>query len=223
MFTLTYNDIINFNQQKLYNQATELCHMMLRNRSDKGLSRHNYTTFYDMLFSKNRQEKLNVFELGMGSADPTIPFYMPGGRVGASHYGWSEYFPNANVYGADIDRKTIVDDKAHRVKSYYCDQTNPAVIADMWANNDLKDLSFDIILEDGLHEVNANKLFLRQSMHKLKDGGVYIIEDIPFSQFAQYSDLLMECKAKYKFAELVTIQGRDPVTVYDNALFVVIK
>jgi hypothetical protein len=47
----------------------------------------------------------------------------------------------------------------------------------MWNNKDLED-NFDIIIEDGLHTFNANVCFFENSIHKLKSGGYYIIEDI---------------------------------------------
>ena len=37
---------------------------------------------------------------------------------------------------------------------------------------------FDIIIEDGLHTFEANKCFFENSIHKVKRGGIYIIEDI---------------------------------------------
>jgi hypothetical protein len=45
----------------------------------------------------------------------------------------------------------------------------------MWSQIDAE---FDMILDDGLHTAKANLCFFKNSFHKLKDNGIYIIEDI---------------------------------------------
>ena len=46
---------------------TELCRIMNENGSDKGSGWHNYTILYEGIFSKKRLDKLNIFELGLGT------------------------------------------------------------------------------------------------------------------------------------------------------------
>ena len=40
----------------LLSKKTELCEIMKRNGSDKGLGWHNYTVIYDFLFNSKRKE-----------------------------------------------------------------------------------------------------------------------------------------------------------------------
>ena len=92
---------VNFN----IDVPTILCVIMRNNRSDKGHTSsnawHNYTLLYTELFKKFKPKR--IFELGLGSNNINIPSNMGSeGRPGASLYGWSEYFPDAKVYGADI-------------------------------------------------------------------------------------------------------------------------
>lgn len=163
---------------------TPLCEIMTRNQSDKGNGWHNYTLLYHALFNHKTQEKLRVFELGLGTNDVSIPSNMgASGRPGASLYGWKEYFPNALIFGADIDKKILFN--TERISTLYCDQTNPECIREMWLNSDLKE-PFDIIIEDGLHLFEANKCFLEHSLGKLKVGGYYVIEDILRSQLSLF-------------------------------------
>ena len=61
----------------------------------------------------------------------------------------------------------------------------------MWNEQYLKE-GFDIIIEDGLHTFEANVCFFENSIHKLKKGGYFIIEDIIF-----YEKHLFEDKIKY--------------------------
>ena len=88
---------------------TPLCEIMGKHQSDKGSinidsSWHNYTTFYYSIFKDLREKNLRVFELGLGTNNVNVPSNMgPNGRPGASLYGWSEFFPNADIFGADID------------------------------------------------------------------------------------------------------------------------
>ena len=37
---------------------------------------------------------------------------------------------------------------------------------------------FDIMIDDGLHDVHANICFFIEAVQKLKPGGIYIVEDI---------------------------------------------
>jgi hypothetical protein len=165
-------------------EPTELCEIMGRCGSDKGHkninnSWHNYTLFYYKLFKDIKNNNLRVFELGLGTNNPHIKsnmcWFTNGGTPGASLIGWAEFFPNALIFGADIDKDILFS--KDRIKTYYCDQTNPSEIKKMWDQPQLWE-PFDIIIEDGLHECYANICFLENSIYKLKRGGYYIIEDI---------------------------------------------
>ena len=71
--------------------------------------------------------------------------------------------------------------------NYEFDQTNPSSIKSMFDRIGVK--KFDVILEDGLHEYNANICFFENSVNFLSDSGVYIIEDVYFKdeeKFIQY-------------------------------------
>ena len=162
-------------------ETTELCEIMERHGSDKSCKPtwvdyegHNYTRFYSKLFNNLRTKDINFFELGLGTNNINIPCNMGRlGTPGASIRAWKEYFPNANIYGADIDKTILFNED--RIKTFYCDQTNSIEIQKMWENINN---NFDIIIDDGLHEFNANLNFLKNSLDKLNDGGYYIIEDV---------------------------------------------
>lgn len=161
-------------------ESTELCEIMGRNKSDKGnidlTKSHNYTTLYFNLFKDLKDKHLNIFELGLGTNNTDVRSNMGVfGRPGASLFGWSEFFPNSFIYGADIDSRILFE--SDRIKTFYCDQTDPESIKKMWNNEILKEVKFDIIVEDGLHALNAQICFFENSIHKVKDGGYYIIED----------------------------------------------
>jgi hypothetical protein len=199
-----YN-ISNFNEK----DTTPLCEIMGRNKSDKGninnkICSHNYTTFYYHIFKDIKNDNLRIFELGLGTNNRYMASNMGSdGRPGASLYGWNEFFPNAKIYGADIDGSILFNTDS--IKTYYCDQTNPYVIKYMWNESELKD-EFDIIVEDGLHSFNANVCFFENSIHKLAKNGYYIIEDINNNEISLFYNKINYWKNQYKDLLFILLQ-----------------
>lgn len=155
---------------------TAMCRVLTKHGSDKGQGWHNYATIYSVLFREFRDRTLRIFELGLGTANPNFAFNMgPDAQPGASLRGWREVFPDATIYGADIDREILFDED--RIKTFYCDQLDSDSIRDLWAQPALQG-GIDIIIDDGLHTFEANTLFLEGSLEQLNPGGVYVIEDI---------------------------------------------
>jgi hypothetical protein len=199
---------------------------MAKYGSDKGhpdnKSRHNYTHIYDALFNGIRKKTLRLFELGIGSNNTNIQSNMgPAGRPGASLRAWRDYFPNALVFGADIDVFCIMTE--NRLKTYYCDQTNPAIIATMWSHDPLLQEEFDILIEDGLHTFDANVCFFENSCWKLKNGGVYVIEDIEKKNVPRWETQITIWKQKYgsKYDyRLVEIPPPNQMTTDNNVLLI---
>lgn len=146
--------------------------------SDKGNGWHNYTKFYHAMFCEMRYAHFSLFELGMGSTNASIKSSMgPKGKPGASLRAWARYFPNAKIFGADYDPFIVGGPyDSDRITTAWVDQTDPQAIGSLWDEVFTKE--FDIIIEDGLHEADANMIFLENSHHKLAPEGVYVIEDI---------------------------------------------
>jgi hypothetical protein len=175
---------------------TPLCFMFDEIGSDKGVGWHQYSRFYNQLFSVIKKNPINLFEMGLGTNDPTITSTMGiDGNPGASHYIWKLFFRNANIYGADIDRKILFEES--RLKTFYCDQLNVKDIHAMWTSDELCAKSFMIIIDDGLHTFDAGVTFFENSIHKLLDGGVYIIEDIHEDYLIQWRQQLALWEDKY--------------------------
>ncbi|MHB1953742.1 MAG: hypothetical protein ACYCOU_08305 [Sulfobacillus sp.] len=141
------------------------------------------------------------------------------GIPGASLYAWKNYFINSEIFGADIDRNILFS--SDRIKTYYCDQTDRQAIMNMWNEPDLNQ-NFDVIIEDGLHMFEANVTFFENSIHKLKLGGLFIIEDINVRDIDRIRNKIKEWKEMYlnlRFRlELVFHSNQ-----YDNNLLIVQK
>jgi hypothetical protein len=164
-------------------KPTELCSIMAQAGSDKGTGWHNYTLLYDWLFRDKRDAVRTVFELGLGSNDTSIPCAGTQFTTGGSLRGWRSYFPNAECFGADVDRKALF--REERIDTFYVNSTDNRSIDAMWSlirlqRGDLHGgpLRFDFMLDDGLHSFASNSTFLTASKTMLAPGGYYIIEDI---------------------------------------------
>lgn len=154
-----------------------LTDLMNLHGSDKGgkNNHHNYSDYYSELFYNNKNNIKNFLEIGLGSNNTNIPSNMGSDGIPlASLRAWRDFFKNANIFGADIDKNILKNED--RIKTFYVDQTDPKSIEEMFEKIGIK--KFDIILEDGLHEFNANLCFFENSINFLEDDGTYIIEDV---------------------------------------------
>lgn len=189
-----YSKILNLTDR------TDLCEIMDKNKSDKASRNanslgHNYTRFYTKIFGRFRFDEVNLFELGLGTNNINFEFNMGSdGLPGASIFGWGEYFINGHIFGADIDTGCLFTTDS--IKTFYCDQTNPWIIRQMWDNKYL-DFQFDIIIEDGLHKFDANVTFFENSYHKLKKHGIYIIEDVNNDEIPNWLNKIEEYETKF--------------------------
>jgi hypothetical protein len=184
-----------------YTLPTELCKIMGDLGSDKGnqflSGRHTYTPVYSKILEKIRYNSINIFELGLGSLNSKIPCNMNGYSgenytPGNSLIGWKQYCPNALIYGADFDKDTLF--QTDRIKTFFCDQTQPSIIKDMWSKTDC---AFDLIIDDGLHTYEANVCFFENSVHKLKNGGYFVIEDIHNAALPLFENKIKEWRLLY--------------------------
>ena len=199
---------------------TSLCDIMLKHGSDKSRSdKHNYTVIYEHLFRDLKEKNIRLFELGIGTNNPNMISSMGlDGKPGASLRGWSEYFTNGLIFGADIDRNILFS--TDKIKTFYCDQTNPESIKSMWSNKNLSE-NLDIIIDDGLHTFLAQLIFLENSFNKLNPGGFYIIEDITIDYFKYIRDYIKYVKFfdKDTFVEIIPHN----INKYDNILAIIKK
>ena len=156
---------------------SKLTELMNLYGSDKGgkNNHHNYSEYYSEIFFNRRHEVKNFLEIGLGTNNISLASNM--GEKGiplASLRAWRDYFLNADIYGADIDKEILKNED--RIKTYFVDQTNPETIDKLFKEIGVN--KFDIILEDGLHEYNANICFFENSIKYLENNGIYIIEDV---------------------------------------------
>ncbi len=218
-----YKHVSYYNSKKTF--LSELCD---KYGSDKGYAKienrifykgwhpHNYTDYYSSLFDHSRKGVKKIFECGIGTNNPDIPSsmgkqYTPGGSLKM----WRDYFPNAEVYGADVDKDILFE--SERIKTFYVNQLEKDSINKMW--DEIKEDNFDIIIDDGLHTLNAGICMFDNSFEKLRENGIYIIEDVDPYYLHELSAYL----GKKHNIEIVTLNSKNKKFLRDNNLIVVRK
>jgi Methyltransferase domain len=170
---LTLRDIETHSSSSRHPDDIELLGSLFdRYGSDKA-GDHNYELFYASAFD-DRGTVRSVLEIGLGTNNPSIVSTMGrAGRPGASLRAFRDFFPSAQIFGADVDRGILfVED---RIDTCYVDQTDQASFA---ALSDLTGGDLDLIIDDGLHAPNANLAVLLYALDHLSVGGWVVIEDI---------------------------------------------
>ena len=162
-----------YNKKKNFDNVERIKNYFNKYQSDKSTT-HNYHLVYGSLF-KNKKKIKKILEIGLGTNNEKLISNMGKfGKPGASTKAFRDFFENAKVYGADIDKKILFKD--HRIKTYYVDQTNIKSLEKLF-NKVGK--NFDIIIDDGLHAPYANISVIITALNKLKKNGWLVIEDIP--------------------------------------------
>ena len=107
-----------------------------------------------------------------------------GYKTGNSLKCWSEYFPNAVIYGIDIYEHSYLN--SGRILTFKADQSN---------QNDLENIiqdinsTLDIIIDDGSH-LGEHQVFSFLFLNKyLSKDGIYVIEDIQPQNINKFLDL----------------------------------
>jgi trans-aconitate methyltransferase len=143
---------------------------------------HSYTDFYERQFGFARKYVKNVFECGIGTPNTSVPSSMhEGASPGASLRMWRDYFPNAQIVGADIDPDIMFSED--RIETVVVDQLIASQVEEMFSS--LK-RTFDIIIDDGLHTLEAAQSLFNVGHKYLEPEGLYIIEDIRNGQAPAY-------------------------------------
>lgn len=177
---------------------------------------HSYADYIERIFGHCRQNLTKVFECGLGTNNPKLPSSMGAkGRPGASLRVWRDYFPAAQIIGVDVDKDILFEEE--RIATYHCDQTDPASIKAMWDRCGITD--FDLMIDDGLHTFNAGRILFENCFDRLREGGLYIIEDVSVSSLLDFRAYFEGKPFRYEFVTLY----RSVVPLGDNSLVVIRK
>ena len=153
--------------------------------------------YYNEAFKKYQDKEIDLLEIGVFG--------------GASMALWSMYFPKANIIGLDIkDYRNEKYRDVERVKIGVCDAYLPETA------NQLGD--FDIIIDDGYHDLEHMLLAIKLYLPKVRPGGVLVLEDIADTDWFPH---LIEAVPKELREGIECIDLRENLGRWDDMLFVV--
>jgi hypothetical protein len=166
--------------------------------TDKNTS-HSYGPVYDALFMFYKNSATSILEIGFDS--------------GTSLQVYSEYFTNATIYGIDIKDNCMPHIKTNpRIQMYFGDANSSESIRGFQG-------PFDIIVEDASHMVHDQIQHFKDYSNKVKQGGLYIIEDVDFRNVnllrATLEPYATDNGFTMEIIDLQNIKGR-----FDDILFV---
>jgi hypothetical protein len=147
--------------------------------SDKS-SKHRYHLLYSRALSDPSTVQ-HMLEVGIGTNNPDVVSNMSEtGIPGASLRAWRDFFPSAIINGADIDTEILFKD--NRIQCHHVDQLSPASLEHL--RSQLHN-PMDLIIDDGLHSIQANLNTLEMALRLIRPQGWIFIEDIyePQSDF----------------------------------------
>ena len=152
-------------------------------RANKGRQIHKWNHYFDIYhrhFAPYRGKEITVVEFGV--------------QNGGSLQMWKDYFgPKAHITGVDIDPRC----------AQFVEDGIDVVIGDQEDRGFLRSLAekvgkVDVLIEDGGHEMNQQINTFQEFWPSIRDGGVYLVEDLHTSYWAEYGG---GYKSRYSFIE----------------------
>jgi len=129
---------------------------------------HRYTPHYMRHLRKFKYKKIKLLEIGVGG-------YENPKAGGNSLRMWKKYFLFGKIYSVDIYDKSALQEK--RIKIYQGSQIDKEFLEKIT----IEIGCLDIIIDDGSHLNEHIIETFKILFSKLKDGGIYAVEDIQTS------------------------------------------
>jgi 8-demethyl-8-alpha-L-rhamnosyltetracenomycin-C 2'-O-methyltransferase len=173
---------------------------------------HSYLSVYEALFAPKRLTAQRVLEIGIG---PTP--HQNGGSIRM----WSLYFPQADIHTCDI----IPLDHVHscllnhpRIHLHTSNNAyNMNFVTTMFTS---KNMTFDILVDDGPHTLPSMLAFITMYLPLLKEDGILVIEDV---QDIAWIDQLRNITPDAFKPYIEVYDRRDVKGRYDDIMFVINK
>jgi hypothetical protein len=173
--------------------------------TDKNTS-HSILPIYQSLFEVRARFVRRVLEIGV--------------YKGASIKLWNNYFQRAIIHGVDIEisdfsysyLRDLPRVHLHLGRNAY----SPEFIEEVFENTELK---FDIIIDDGSHQLEDMIFFVREYCKFLRQAtGILIVEDIPDIEWISilYENVPTEFKNSCYYCDVREKKGR-----FDDIMFIV--
>jgi hypothetical protein len=200
---ISENTLIKLEKKyKNNSDCKKLLNLLKEYGSDKSFLAYLY---FDIFKSKKIS---NLLEIGLGSKNIFIrsnTYSGSGGgawgkdnfKPGGSLRAFQKYL-DANVYGADIDKKILFEEK--KIKTFFVDQLDHLTLR--YLKKRIPKL--DLIIDDGLHQPDANLNVIIELIEHLKLNGLIVVEDIEFIFKDIFQNILFFLNANRKYcAQLI--------------------
>lgn len=159
----------------------KLTKLAIKYKTDKW-GKHHYTPFYYKLFQGKEDKVRKVVEIGAGE--------------GNSLRMWRDFFPNAHIYSAEIDKNRIFSED--RIEVIKCDQSK---VKDIFYLMMVTGLDIDLVIDDGSHKPEDQISTAKAVLPYLPKGCIYVIEDVAepniFAEFEDYEATIVYLGKRY--------------------------
>jgi hypothetical protein len=138
-------------------------------KTDKNTT-HSYLCLYEKLLVNKKYTAKNILEIGIGDFDE---------KNGGSIKLWRDYFTNATIYGLDILPINRVMDELLNDDRIILYTSTDAYNYDFFVTHFLdKNIQCDFMLDDGPHNLESMKQFIKLYSQIMTNDGILIIEDV---------------------------------------------
>jgi hypothetical protein len=129
---------------------------------------NHYLEIYERYFAKYKGTPVNILEIGISH--------------GGSLQMWRKYFgEQANIYAVDINPQCKQFEEG-KTKVFIGSQEDPIFLENLKAQLP----ALDILLDDGGHTMSQQIVTFKHLFDKVKDDGLYMIEDTHTSYWREY-------------------------------------
>lgn len=167
--------------------------------SDKGTrpigmpaSANGYGYIYSLIFEEYRSTATHICEIGI--------------HEGSSLRASSTFFKSAQIHGLDIADLSRYE--TDRITTHNVDQSSDIELTVFREKMKKEGIQFDIIIDDGSHDVSHQQLTFGLLFELVKPGGLYVLEDLGSSFFNEgeslYGYTQTETKAYFNTVNFLT-------------------
>ena len=166
------NDNINSNSlDRLFHHYGSDKADIFKKTANKG---HGYSNFYKQKIEKFKNQKINILEIGSyaGASAAALVKYLPESNIFCFDINISNFIYKSkkiHVFGLDINNKNKTIKTLNKITDQY----------------EIKE--FDIIIDDGSHNLKDILTALKFFFKYLKNKGLYVIEDFKHPNYYQYN------------------------------------
>ena len=138
---------------------------------------HGFSNFYEKKLELFKKKRINILEIGSyaGSSAAAFVKYFTNSKVFCFDINISNFkykSKNIHVFGVDINNEKNIQEILNKIFTNY------------------KFNEFDLIIDDGSHNLSDIFIALKLFFKILKKGGLYVIEDFKYPNYYNYNNNL---------------------------------